>query len=82
VGETGYGITNSPFALEALARPRFVLVDKNRSKRELWWYPYTPTIRTIALAFAALRSKTSGVAAKVRAIFQLLGALPKRLLGE
>jgi acyl-CoA reductase-like NAD-dependent aldehyde dehydrogenase len=82
VGETGYGITNSPLALEALTRPRFVLVDRNRAKRELWWYPYTPTIRTIALAFAALRSKTSSIVTKVRAVLQLVGALPKRLLGE
>ena len=81
VGETGYGITNSPLALEHLTRPRFVLLDANRSKRELWWYPYTDTLRTIALAFAVLRSRTSGIGAKVAAFFRLVGALPKRLGG-
>jgi len=81
VGDTGYGITNSPLALDHLTRPRFVLVDKNRSKRELWWYPYTDTIKTIALAFAVLRSGTSGIGAKIGAFFRLIGALPKRLGG-
>ncbi len=81
VGETGYGVTNSPLALEHLTRPRFVLVDKNRSKRELWWYPYTGTLRTIALAFAVLRSSTPGIGAKIAAFFRLVGALPKRLGG-
>jgi len=81
MGETGYGITNSPMALEALTRPRFVLIDRGRSKRELWWYPYTATLTTIALAMAKLRSGTTGVFQKLGAIFSLLGAFPKRLGG-
>ena len=80
-GESGYGITSSPLALEALTRPRFVLVDTNRAARELWWYPYTDTLRTIALAFAVLRSGTTSIFAKIGAVFRLLGALPKRLVG-
>ncbi len=80
-GETGYGITNSPLALDALTRPRFVLVDKNRAKRELWWYPYTDTVKTIALAFAVLRSGTRNIFAKMGAFFTLLRAVPKRLAG-
>lgn len=80
-GETGYGITNSPLALEALTRPRFVLVDKSSAKRELWWYPYTPTLRTIALAMAALRSGSTSIFARIGAVFRLLGAFPKRLGG-
>ena len=80
-GETGYGITNSPFALEALTRPRFVLVDKNRALREVWWYPYTPVLRTIALSFAKLRSGTTPIFEKLGALFALIGALPKRLFG-
>jgi acyl-CoA reductase-like NAD-dependent aldehyde dehydrogenase len=80
-GETGYGITNSPLALEGLTRPRFVLVDRNRAKRELWWYPYTPSLRQVLTSMAILRSRTSGLVAKARAIFGLLGAMPKRLLG-
>jgi acyl-CoA reductase-like NAD-dependent aldehyde dehydrogenase len=81
VGESGYGITSSPLALEHMTRPRFVLVDKNRAKRELWWYPYTDTLRTIALAFAVLRSGSSGIGARVGALLRLLGAVPKRLFG-
>jgi acyl-CoA reductase-like NAD-dependent aldehyde dehydrogenase len=80
-GETGYGITSSPLALDAMTRPRFVLVDKNRAKRELWWYPYTPTLDVIAFAFCALRSKTTGIFRKIGAIFTLARAVPKRLMG-
>ncbi|HEY1955965.1 MAG TPA: aldehyde dehydrogenase family protein [Polyangiaceae bacterium] len=80
-GETGYGITNSPLALDALTRPRFVLVDKNRAKAELWWYPYTPALRTIASSFAKLRSKTTPIVEKVRAVFSLVGAFVTRMRG-
>lgn len=78
VGETGYGITNSPLALEALTRPRFVLVDASRGVRELWWYPYTPALTTIALAMATLRSGTVGLFAKIGALVRVLGAFGKR----
>jgi delta 1-pyrroline-5-carboxylate dehydrogenase len=80
-GETGYGITNSPLALDALTRPRFVLVDRNRAKRELWWYPYTPVLKTIALAMAKLRGG-GGLGARISALFALLGAFPKRMFGS
>jgi acyl-CoA reductase-like NAD-dependent aldehyde dehydrogenase len=79
VGDSGWGVTNSPFALDALTRPRFILVDKNRAKKELYWYPYTDTLRGIAVAFAKLRG--GGVFAKVGAILKLLTLLPKRLTG-
>jgi acyl-CoA reductase-like NAD-dependent aldehyde dehydrogenase len=81
VGETGYGITNSPLALDALTRPRFVLTDKSRGKRELWWYPYTGTLETIALALARLRCGTRSLFDRVGALFTLLRAFPKRLGG-
>ena len=80
-GETGYGITNSPLALDALTRPRFVLVDKNRAKAELWWYPYTPALRTIAASFAKLRSGTTPILEKIRAAFSLVGAFVARVRG-
>jgi acyl-CoA reductase-like NAD-dependent aldehyde dehydrogenase len=82
VGETATGVTGSPLALDALTRPRFVLVDRSRSKRELWWYPYTPTLRAIALALATLRCGTASIFAKVSALCSLLVALPKRLFGK
>lgn len=80
-GDTGYGITGSPLALGALTRPRFVLVDRSRAKRELWWYPYTPVLRTIALSMAALRSANTSLLGKLRAIVRLLVAFPRRLGG-
>jgi acyl-CoA reductase-like NAD-dependent aldehyde dehydrogenase len=80
-GDSGYGITNSPFALAELTRPQFVLEDRSRAPRELWWYPYTPTLRTIAFAMARLRGGT-GFFGRIKALFQLIGAFPKRLAGK
>jgi acyl-CoA reductase-like NAD-dependent aldehyde dehydrogenase len=77
-GDTGYGITSSPLALDALTRPRFVLVDRSRFAREMWWYPYTPALRTIVLSIATLRSATRSIVAKIAAVFRLLAAMPKR----
>jgi acyl-CoA reductase-like NAD-dependent aldehyde dehydrogenase len=82
VGETGWGITSSPHALDTLTHPRFVLVDRSRAKKELWWYPYTPTLRTIGLAMAKLRGGAKGVGDFFGALFALLGAMPRRLGGK
>jgi acyl-CoA reductase-like NAD-dependent aldehyde dehydrogenase len=79
-GDSGYGITNSAHALAELTRVRFVLEDRNGAKRELWWYPYTPVLRTIAFAMAKLRGG-AGIGGRLRALFKLIGALPKRLSG-
>lgn len=80
-GDSGYGITNSPFALAELTRPQFVLEDRSRAPRELWWYPYTPTLRTIAFAMARLRGG-AGFFGRISALFQLIAAFPKRLAGK
>jgi delta 1-pyrroline-5-carboxylate dehydrogenase len=80
-GETGYGITNSPLALDALTRPRFLLVDTSRGARELWWYPYTTALHTIALSFAKLRSKTTPILGKLSAVFSLVSAFIARIRG-
>jgi acyl-CoA reductase-like NAD-dependent aldehyde dehydrogenase len=80
-GETGYGITGSTLALEGLTRPRFLLVDTSRGARELWWYPYTPALRAIATSFAKLRSSTTSVVGRVRAVLSLVSAFVTRLRG-
>jgi acyl-CoA reductase-like NAD-dependent aldehyde dehydrogenase len=81
-GETGWGITGSPLALDTLTRPRFVLLDRSRAKRELWWYPYTPALRRVALAMAVVRSGTAGIFARVAALFRLVGAVMARGRGQ
>jgi acyl-CoA reductase-like NAD-dependent aldehyde dehydrogenase len=81
-GETGYGITNSPLALDGLTRPRFVLTDRSSSKRELWWYPYTPALTRVALAMAILRSGTTGIFEKLGAFFRLLGGMLGRFSAQ
>jgi acyl-CoA reductase-like NAD-dependent aldehyde dehydrogenase len=78
VGETGWGITGSPLALDHLTRPRFVCVDRNRAAREMWWYPYSDTLKKIALAFARLRGGAS-LGGRIGALFTLIGLLPKRM---
>jgi hypothetical protein len=60
-----------------LARPRVILVDHSRGKRELWWYPYNASLVTIGRAMATLRGG-AGIGAKVKAFFSLLGAFLKR----
>jgi acyl-CoA reductase-like NAD-dependent aldehyde dehydrogenase len=77
-GDSGYGVTNSPFALDALTRPRFVLTDRSRAKREMWWYPYTPGLRQVAVSMALVRSGTTGIFRKIGAVFALLGGFLKR----
>jgi acyl-CoA reductase-like NAD-dependent aldehyde dehydrogenase len=77
-GDTGYGITSSPLALEGLTRPRFVLTDRSSKQRELWWYPYTPALTKVALALAVLRSGSRGIFEKVGAFFRLLGGMLHR----
>ncbi len=54
VGASGYGITNSPLALDGLTRPRYVLVDGNR-RPELWWYPYDAALVDVTRGLAALQ---------------------------
>jgi acyl-CoA reductase-like NAD-dependent aldehyde dehydrogenase len=78
---SGFGVTNGPHALSALVRPRLVLEDRNRAKSELWWYPYTKSLREVAESMAVLRGG-GGIIARVRAFFTLLGALPRRLMGR
>ena len=79
VGETGWGITGSPLALDHLTRPRFVLVDRSRSAREMWWYPYTDTLKKIALAFARLRGGAPTLGSRILALFSLVVLIPKRM---
>jgi acyl-CoA reductase-like NAD-dependent aldehyde dehydrogenase len=46
--ESGYGVTGSRFALHGLVAPRTVCIDRSRAKREMWWYPYTDALSTMA----------------------------------
>ncbi|MBL9108888.1 MAG: aldehyde dehydrogenase family protein [Myxococcales bacterium] len=81
VGESGFGVTGSHFALDICSRPKLVLVDENRAKRELYWYPYTPVLRAVAMALVLARGGATSIGARIGAIFTLLSALPKRLFG-
>jgi acyl-CoA reductase-like NAD-dependent aldehyde dehydrogenase len=79
-GDSGFGITNSPHVLAELTRPRFVLEDSSGAKRELWWYPYTPVLRTVAFTMAKARGG-AGFFGRIAAFFKLLVTIPRRLFG-
>jgi hypothetical protein len=70
-------VTNSAHALDLLTRPRAILVDASRAKRELWWQPYTPALAKVAQALTTLRS-AAGLGAKFRAVGALLGGFLQR----
>jgi acyl-CoA reductase-like NAD-dependent aldehyde dehydrogenase len=53
---SGYGVTNSPRVLDEVTRPRFVLVDASRGKREPWWQPYDASALQLGRGMARLRS--------------------------
>jgi acyl-CoA reductase-like NAD-dependent aldehyde dehydrogenase len=79
-GDSGSGVTNSPHALAELTRVRFILEDRSSSKRELWWYPYTPVLRRIAYAMARARGG-AGFFGRIAGWLSVIAALPKRLVG-
>ncbi|HTJ82079.1 MAG TPA: aldehyde dehydrogenase family protein, partial [Polyangiaceae bacterium] len=77
VGDSGFGVTSSAHALAELTRPRLLLDDRSGAKRELWWYPYTPALRSVARAMAAVRG--GSFVARIKGLFSLLSAFPRRL---
>jgi acyl-CoA reductase-like NAD-dependent aldehyde dehydrogenase len=81
VGESGWGVTNSPHSLDALTRPLFVLTDAGGAARELYWYPYTNTLRGVAMALIGLRGG-AGFLGRIKGLLSLVSLLPRRLLGR
>ncbi|KYF80889.1 succinate-semialdehyde dehydrogenase [Sorangium cellulosum] len=80
-GDSGFGVTSSPHALAELTRPRFYLEDRSRAKSELWWYPYTPALRTVAFAMARARGG-AGWFGRISALAELVAAFARRMLGR
>jgi hypothetical protein len=72
---SGAGVTNGPEALRELTRPRFVLVDRSRRTRELWWHPYDATAVALGRGMLRLRGANGHRFAALR---QVLGAARKR----
>ncbi|HEY4015117.1 MAG TPA: aldehyde dehydrogenase family protein [Polyangiaceae bacterium] len=77
-GDSGWGVTGSPLALDALTMPRFVLVDRSRARRELWWFPYTPALAAVASSMAVVRSSTQSLWSRGRALVALILAMMRR----
>jgi acyl-CoA reductase-like NAD-dependent aldehyde dehydrogenase len=79
VGESGWGLTGSPLALDHLTKPRVVVIDRNRARKETWWFPYTDNLKKLALAFAAVRGGAPSIGARIGAVLAVVGLLPKRM---
>jgi acyl-CoA reductase-like NAD-dependent aldehyde dehydrogenase len=77
VGNSGFGVTNSPYALDALTRPRALVVDRRRAKQEMWWHPYTDGLAAIGRNMAVIRGGGSLVA-RLKAVVGLLKAFGSR----
>ena len=76
VGQSGSGVTNSTHCLSALTRPRALVVDARRARRELWWFPYTEGLADLGQRMSVLRG--GSLLAKPRAAAGAVGALVKR----
>ena len=77
VKESGYGVTNSHFALDHLTRPLAVIHDRKTSKTELWWYPYSKGLVRVARSMSHLRGGASALG-KVKHVGTLLGGFATR----
>ncbi len=78
IGESGWGVTGSPVALDHLTRAKLVVIDRSRAAREAWWFPYTPTLKSMALALATLRGEHRSLWERLRALASLIGHFVKR----
>jgi acyl-CoA reductase-like NAD-dependent aldehyde dehydrogenase len=76
-GESGFGVTNGPFALDALTRPSFILEDRSLRARDMYWQPYTPTLERAGKELAKVKGGASFFGRLV-AWFSLFAALTKR----
>ena len=77
-GAAGWGTTDGASAIETLSRRKLVLTDRMVVKRETWWFPYTPTLRAVAIA-KSLLAGGRGLFGRLRGLVQLIISLPKRM---
>lgn len=73
-GHSGGGVTNSRFAFYDLVEPRYLLMDRLRSK-ELWWFPHNEVMGRMVRAMATLFGKGGH---RLKALLTLLACFPKR----
>lgn len=73
-GESGWGVTGSKHMLGALTRPRTVCVDRAWGSREMWWYPYSENLVTMARGLVELtRGGGARISGARMAVTGLLG---------
>ena len=72
---SGSGVTGSRFGLEAVTRPRTLCIDRSRAKREMWWYPYSDALVTMARGLVEL---TRGGGARLSGVKMAVSGLLTR----
>lgn len=73
--DTGYGVTGSRFGLGGLVAPTTVCIDRSPQGREMWWYPYTTALTTMARGIVELGR---GGGSRVQGLRMMLGGLVGR----
>jgi acyl-CoA reductase-like NAD-dependent aldehyde dehydrogenase len=66
VKESGFGVTGSRWGLAGLVHPRTVVLDRSFQGKEMWWYPYTPALTTMARGLVELGRSGGAKLAGVR----------------
>lgn len=73
--QSGYGVTGSSWGLGGLVQPRTVVVDRFFGQKEVWWYPYTPALATMASGLVEL-ARPGG--ARLSGLARVVGGLVGR----
>ncbi|GMV06057.1 MAG: aldehyde dehydrogenase [Gemmatimonadota bacterium] len=72
VGESGFGRRRGVEALEEMTRTRTLLTDRTGMRRELWWFPYSPSSDRLMKAVLEWRGR-GGLAGVLGAVRAFLG---------
>jgi acyl-CoA reductase-like NAD-dependent aldehyde dehydrogenase len=69
-GNSGYGVQNSELAIQMFTRPRFIAVDANPAKSELWWFPYNQALIDMTEGMLTFLG-SAPLTKRLRAIFKM-----------
>jgi acyl-CoA reductase-like NAD-dependent aldehyde dehydrogenase len=77
VGESGYGVTNSPDSFREMVRPKMVLVDKAKGA-EPWWFPYDEKLLVLSKAMVGFLRRGGNKLGAAMRVLPLLRARQKQ----
>ena len=79
VKASGIGRTHGIFGLREMVRPKFVGVEKISGMKQMWWYNYSPEMKTQMGGFVDMLFARS-IFARIRGALRSTGALFRRRL--